>query len=85
MTVARLQQIYLYYSYAVLAVLLFILLKQDDFALYWVLFYPLFCNHAIFDLADCLKNQKPFYDKFYALMCLPRHFIYLLQWAACCF
>ena len=64
MTVARLQQIYLYYSYAVLAVLLFILLKQDDFALYWVLFYPLFCNHAIFDLADCLKNQKPFYDKF---------------------
>lgn len=40
MTIARLQQIYLYYSYAVLAVLLFILLKQDDFALYWVLFYP---------------------------------------------
>ena len=33
MTVARLQQIHLYYSYAVLAVLLFILLKQDDFAL----------------------------------------------------
>ena len=63
MTIARLQQVYLYYSYAVLAVLLFTLLKQDGFALYCLLPFPLLCNHAIFDLADCLKNQKPFYDK----------------------
>ena len=53
----------MYYSYAVLAVLLFTLLKQDGFALYCLLPFPLLCNHAIFDLADCLKNQKPFYDK----------------------
>ena len=63
MTIARLQQMYLYYSYAVLAVLLFTLLKQNGFALYCLLPFPLLCNHAIFDLVDCLKNQKPFYDK----------------------
>ena len=61
MTVARLQQVYLctihmqYWRF-----LLFTLLKQDGFALYCLLPFPLLCNHAIFDLADCLKNQKPF-------------------------
>ena len=58
MTMARLQQIYLYYSYAVFAVLLFTAWRQYQFALFLLLsFILLTCNVVMKSLAWLAKNR----------------------------
>ena len=58
MTMARLQQIYLYYSYAVFVVLLFTAWWQYQFALFLLLsFILLTCNVVMKSLAWLAKNR----------------------------
>ena len=58
MTMARLQRIYLYYSYAVFAVLLFTAWRQYQFALFLLLsFILLICNATMQRLARLAKNR----------------------------
>ena len=58
MTIARLQRVYLYYSYAVFAVLLFTAWRQYQFALFLLLsFILLTCNAVMKRLARLAKNR----------------------------
>ena len=58
MTMARLQRVYLYYSYAVLAVLLFTAWRQYQFALFLLLsFILLTCNAVMKRLVWLAKNR----------------------------
>ena len=58
MTMARLQRVYLYYSYAVFAVLLFTAWRQYQFALFLLLsFILLTCNAVMKRLARLAKNR----------------------------
>ena len=58
MTVARLQRVYLYYSYAVFAVLLFTAWRQYQFALFLLLsFILLTCNAVMKRLVWLAKNR----------------------------
>ena len=58
MTMARLQRIYLYYSYAVFAVLLFTAWRQYQFALFLLLsFILLTCNAVMKRLVWLAKNR----------------------------
>ena len=58
MTIARLQRVYLYYSYAVFAVLLFTAWRQYQFALFLLLsFILLTCNVVMKSLAWLAKNR----------------------------
>lgn len=58
MTMARLQRVYLYYSYAVFAVLLFTAWRQYQFALFLLLsFILLTCNVVMKSLAWLAKNR----------------------------
>ena len=58
MTMARLQRVYLYYSYAVFAVLLFTAWRQYQFALFLLLsFILLTCNVVMKSLARLAKNR----------------------------
>ena len=58
MTMARLQRVYLYYSYAVFAVLLFTAWRQYQFALFLLLsFILLTCNAVMKRLAWLAKNR----------------------------
>jgi len=58
MTMARLQRVYLYYSYAVFAVLLFTAWRQYQFALFLLLsFILLTCNVVMKRLAWLAKNR----------------------------
>lgn len=58
MTMARLQRVYLYYSYAVFAVLLFTAWRQYQFALFLLLsFILLVCNAVMKRLAWLAKNR----------------------------
>ena len=58
MTIARLQRVYLYYSYAVFAVLLFTAWRQYQFALFLLLsFILLTCNAVMKRLAWLAKNR----------------------------
>ena len=67
MTMARLQQVYLYYSYAVLAVLLFTAWRQYQFALFLLLsFILLTCNAAMKRLARLAKDRYAEYANIYA-------------------
>ena len=67
MTMARLQQVYLYYSYAVFAVLLFTAWRQYQFALFLLLsFILLTCNAAMKRLARLAKDRYAEYANIYA-------------------
>ena len=67
MTIARLQQMYLYYSYAVLAVLLFTAWRQYQFALFLLLsFILLTCNAVMKRLARLAKDRYAEYANIYA-------------------
>lgn len=58
MTMARLQRVYLYYSYAVFAILLFTAWRQYQFALFLLLsFILLICNAVMKRLAWLAKNR----------------------------
>ena len=58
MTMARLQRVHLYYSYAVFAVLLFTAWRQYQFALFLLLsFILLTCNVVMKRLAWLAKNR----------------------------
>ena len=58
MTMARLQRVYLYYSYAVFAVLLFTAWRQYQFALFLLLsFILLTCNAVMKRLVWLAKNR----------------------------
>lgn len=58
MTIARLQRVYLYYSYAVFVVLLFTAWRQYQFALFLLLsFILLICNATMQRLAWLAKNR----------------------------
>ena len=58
MTMARLQRVYLYYSYAVFAVLLFTAWRQYQFALFFLLsFIFLTCNAVMKRLVWLAKNR----------------------------
>ena len=63
MTMARLQQIYLYYSYAVFVVLLFTAWWQHQFVLFlFSSFTLLACYGAMKHLARCAKDRYAYYD-----------------------
>ena len=67
MTMARLQRIYLYYSYAVFAVLLFTAWRQYQFALFLLLsFILLTCNAVMKRLARLAKDRYAEYANIYA-------------------
>lgn len=67
MTMARLQRIYLYYSYAVFVVLLFTAWWQYQFALFLLLsFILLICNATMQRLARLAKNRYADYANPYA-------------------
>ena len=67
MTMARLQQIYLYYSYAVFVVLLFTAWRQYQFALFLLLsFILLTCNAVMKRLARLAKDRYAEYANIYA-------------------
>ena len=67
MTMARLQRVYLYYSYAVFAVLLFTAWRQYQFALFLLLsFILLICNATMQRLARLAKNRYADYANPYA-------------------
>ena len=67
MTIARLQRVYLYYSYAVFAVLLFTAWRQYQFALFLLLsFILLICNATMQRLARLAKNRYADYANPYA-------------------
>ena len=67
MTMARLQWVYLYYSYAVFAVLLFTAWRQYQFALFLLLsFILLTCNAVMKRLARLAKDRYAEYANIYA-------------------
>jgi len=67
MTMARLQRVYLYYSYAVFAVLLFTAWRQYQFALFLLLsFILLTCNAVMKRLARLAKDRYAEYANIYA-------------------
>ena len=67
MTIARLQRVYLYYSYAVFAVLLFTAWRQYQFALFLLLsFILLTCNAVMKRLARLAKDRYAEYANIYA-------------------
>ena len=67
MTMARLQRVYLYYSYAVFAVLLFTAWRQYQFALFLLLsFILLTCNAVMKRLVWLAKNRYADYANIYA-------------------
>ena len=67
MTMARLQRVYLYYSYAVFAVLLFTAWRQYQFALFLLLsFILLTCNVVMKRLARLAKDRYAEYANIYA-------------------
>lgn len=67
MTMARLQRVYLYYSYAVFVVLLFTAWWQYQFALFLLLsFILLICNATMQRLARLAKNRYADYANPYA-------------------
>ena len=67
MTMARLQRIYLYYSYAVFAVLLFTAWRQYQFALFLLLSLILLtCNAVMKRLARLAKDRYAEYANIYA-------------------
>ena len=67
MTMARLQRVYLYYSYAVFAVLLFTAWRQYQFSLFLLLsFILLICNATMQRLARLAKNRYADYANPYA-------------------
>ena len=67
MTMARLQRVYLYYSYAVFVVLLFTAWRQYQFALFLLLsFILLICNATMQRLARLAKNRYADYANPYA-------------------
>ena len=64
MTMARLQRVYLYYSYAVFAVLLFTAWRQYQFALFLLLsFILLTCNAVMKRLVWLAKNRYADYAR----------------------
>ena len=81
---ARLQRVYLYYSYAVFAVLLFTAWRQYQFALFLLLsFILLTCNAVMKRLARLAKDRYAEYANIYASPMGCHHARWAIVWLDC--